>query len=238
MAGRRKAPLIGITADSGEINKKRAYFAYRSYADAVERYKGIPVLVTYTASVRELADRIDGLVITGGDFDIPPALYGEEPSVQLREMPERTAFESALYIESLKKGIPVLGVCGGCQLINVIAGGSLHQDIERQLSSRNDRLLDHVRGTHRIAIEPHTMLYTILRRKRAVTNTSHHQAIKEAGRGVMVSARADDGVPEAIELKDFPDVLGVQWHPERMGAGMLSIYGWLVGRAAEYGKPG
>ncbi len=234
MDRKRKAPLIGITPDSDEVHDKRAYFVYRSYADAVEKYGGIPVLLTYTSGVKELADWMDGLVITGGNFDIPPAMYGEEPLARLREMPERTAFESALYLESLKRRLPVLGICGGCQLINVVAGGSLYQDIAHQSRPRGGHPVDHARGTHRIAVGPHTTLAQVLKRTRALTNTSHHQAVKDAGRGVVVSAHASDGVPEAIELNEFPNVLGVQWHPERMGAGMLSIYGWLVARAREY----
>lgn len=227
MRGTRKPPFIGITADVRELNKKQAYVVYRSYADAVEKENGLPVFIPYTGRVKDLVDRIDGLVITGGDFDIPPAMYGEEPVMDLRTVPERTAFESAVYTESLKKGIPVLGVCGGCQLINVLAGGSLYQDIKKQVS----KSLDHGKGEHRVCVSHGTILHNILVQNKTMTNSSHHQAVKEPGRGVIVSARSDDGIVEAIELKDYRNVLGMQWHPERMGQDMLLIYRWLVTKA-------
>ncbi len=217
-------PLIGVTSDITGINNKQAYFAYKAYTDAIEKSNGIPVLLTYTNYVKILACRLAGLVITGGDFDIPPAMYGEQPIMSLKKMHERTAFESAIYIEALKKGIPVLGVCGGMQLINVIAGGSLYQDIKIQVPKSHN----HSKGEHGIVIEHHTILHTLIKQDKTKTNTSHHQAIKEPGRGITVSAIADDGIIEAVEPKDFPNVLGVQWHPERMGEDMLSIYEWLV----------
>ncbi len=221
-------PFIGITADSGEINGRSAYFVYRAYADAVDQCKGIPVLLTHTAGIKFLADRLDGLVITGGDFDIPPAMYGEQPVMQLKTMPERTAFESAVYIESLKRGIPVLGVCGGMQLMNVIAGGSLYQDIKTQVHTSPGYQIDHSKGSHGIILESNTLLKGIIKQDKTTINTSHHQAVKEPGKGVIVCARSEDGIAEAIELKDFPNVLGVQWHPERMDQGMLSLYRWLI----------
>ncbi len=231
MERERKFPLIGVTADTGEINGRPSFFIYKAYTRAIELAGGMPVLLTETAQAPDLVDRIDGLVISGGNFDIPPALYGEDPIMELLTLPERTAFEAALYIASLKKGIPVLGICGGCQLINVIAGGSLYQDLRMQAPKSRD----HSQGMHEAVIEPHTTLHTILGQDSVVTNTSHHQAVREPGRDIIVSAKADDGIIEAIEHKDFAHVLGIQWHPERMGEDMLRIYRWLVAAAK---KPG
>ena len=228
MQNQKGMPLIGITSDIQTFNDKQAYFVYKAYTDAIERFNGIPVLLTYTNYVNELVNKIDGLVITGGDFDIPPAMYGEEAIVPVKTLPQRTAFEPAVYIEALKKGIPVLGVCGGMQLINVVAGGTLYQDIKLQLKTN----IDHSSGTHNVIIEKKdTILQGIIKKHNLITNTSHHQSVKEPGEGVVASARAEDGVIEAIELKDFPYVLGVQWHPERMENDMLSIYQWLVVQA-------
>ncbi len=230
MLKEKRMPLIGITSDSREINDKQAYFVYKAYADAVEKCNGIPVLITYTANAKALVDRIDGLIVTGGGFDIPPAMYGEEPIMPLKTIPERTAFESAVYIESLKKDIPVLGICGGMQLINVIAGGSLYQDIKKQVPYSRD----HTKGEHVISITHGSLFSRIIRQNRPTTNTSHHQSIKEPGKGIAVSAKADDGIIEAIELKDFKKVLGIQWHPERMGQDMLQIYQWFVTMAQKF----
>jgi putative glutamine amidotransferase len=224
MGHEKKSPFIGITADAGEINNRPSFFIYKAYTQAVEHAGGIPVLLAGTAKTRELVERIDGLVITGGNFDISPALYGEQPIMDLQIVPERTAFEAAVYLESLKRGIPVLGVCGGCQLINVIAGGSLYQDINAQMQTS----LDHTKGSHGVTVESNTMLRSILGQDRTTVNTSHHQAVKTPGKDIIVSAKADDGIIEAVEHRDFPDVLGVQWHPERMGEDMQQIYKWLV----------
>jgi putative glutamine amidotransferase len=228
MEALRKIPLIGITADTGDINSRPSYFIYKAYILAVERAGGIPVLLTETPQVHDLVGRLDGLVISGGNFDISPALYGEAPLMNLVTLPDRTAFEAAVYIESLIKGVPVLGICGGCQLINVIAGGSLYQDIKLQVPASRD----HTQGEHLVVIEPRTTLHSILGQDSTPANTSHHQAVREPGRDIIVSARAGDGVIEAIEHRDFPNVLGIQWHPERMDQDMQGIYRWLVAQAS------
>ncbi|MCL4477606.1 MAG: gamma-glutamyl-gamma-aminobutyrate hydrolase family protein [Deltaproteobacteria bacterium] len=223
----KKHPLIGITVDLGKINDKNAYFVYRSYADAVEQCGGIPILLVYTKAVTAMVKRIDGLVITGGGFDIPPSMYGENNIYNLKTNPERTGFESQLLMEALKRHIPVLGVCGGMQLINVISGGSLYQDIKTQIP----HALNHSSGEHEINIEQNTLLYSIINNQNILINTSHHQSVKEPGNGVIISAKSSDGVAEAIELSYYPDVVGVQWHPERIQDN--SVYEWLVKRAAE-----
>lgn len=227
MERERKFPLIGITADTGEINGRPSFFIYKAYTRAVELAGGMPVLFTETTRSTDLVDRIDGLVISGGNFDIPPALYGEEPIMELITVPERTAFEAAVYIASLKKGIPVLGICGGCQIINVIAGGSLYQDLAQQAPHSSN----HTQGMHEVVIEHNTLLHGILGKDSTPANSSHHQAVREPGKDIVVCARAGDGVIEAIEHRDFPNVLGIQWHPERMDEEMLRIYRWLVDTA-------
>ncbi|MGB9736070.1 MAG: gamma-glutamyl-gamma-aminobutyrate hydrolase family protein [bacterium] len=224
MSKKKTKPIVGITPDRKDINNRRAYFTYKAYVDAIEESNGIPIILTYTGNAKALIEQIDGLLITGGNFDIPPEMYGEKPILPLKTIKERTLFESNIYIEALKKGIPVLGVCGGMQLINVIAGGSLYQDIKTQIKTN----IDHGNGTHQVNIKPRSILHKILRQSRLTTNTSHHQAIKKPGKGVIVSARAVDGIIEAIELKEFPDVIGVQWHPERMQENVNLIYRWLV----------
>jgi len=225
-------PLIGITSDSTEINGRETYFVYTAYANAVKQCNGIPVLLVNTKAAGFTVERIDGLVIAGGDFDIPAAMYGEDAVVETKTCPERTRFESEVYTESLKRGIPVLGICGGMQLINVIAGGSLFQDIKKRVPDS----LDHLHGNHEIILKSGTLLSGIIKQNRIITNTNHHQSVKKTGKGVIVSAKAEDGIIEAIELKDFPGILGVQWHPERMDAEMLSIYRWLITQALKYRK--
>lgn len=224
MLKKNRKPIIGVTSDVKVINGRQAYFVYNAYMHAIEKSNGLAVILPYTHNVKTLVEHLDGILITGGGFDIPPEMYGEKPILPLKTLETRTLFESILYIEALKKHIPILGICGGMQLINVIAGGKLYQDIKIQAKTK----IDHRKGTHNVNIKLGSTLHKILNQTRLVTNTSHHQAIKKLGRGVVVSAKADDDVIEAIELRDFPNVIGVQWHPERMDQNSYLIYKWLV----------
>jgi putative glutamine amidotransferase len=218
-------PLIGITADVADpaSNGKFADSCLvlpQRYLVAIERAGAVPVVLPNQpgiANIRRILEMIDGLVLSGGDFDIHPRYYREKPIEQLGTIkPRRTEFELEIADAAMNRNLPVLGICGGAQAINVALGGSLYQDIAAELghtgvvehTSRNPQ-----RG-HAVRIKPGTKLSQILRRARVTVNTSHHQSVKKLGRGLLVNAVADDGVIEGIESTRHLFVLGVQWHPE------------------------
>jgi len=223
-----------VTPDFDESSPPR-YVLKRSYADAVLAAGGIPLVPAYGAPVPELVSWADAVVVTGGAFDIDPSAYGEERREACGPAKdERTRFERALLEEALARRLPVLGVCGGMQLLNVVRGGSLHQDIGAEVEGA----LEHEQKTpaaHAIEIVPGTRLAAAAScADGALTvNSTHHQAVKRVGEGLIVSAWAPDGVVEAIEDPALPFVVGVQWHPEQLaGSGWnMAIYRQLVAAA-------
>jgi putative glutamine amidotransferase len=217
------APVIGITADvldSENPEHEPALFLPQRYCRAVQEAGGVPLILPYSnspAAIRRVIERIDGLLISGGNFDIHPSHYGEQPLNGLGEIRHaRTDFELKLLCVALKSDLPVLGICGGAQAINVALGGSLYQDIatqvptagEHQQSARKET------GGHRVTIRRGTQLERILQRRAVEANTTHHQAVKALGRGLVVNATADDGMIEGIESRGHTFALGIQWHPE------------------------
>ncbi|HBT48031.1 MAG TPA: peptidase C26 [Peptococcaceae bacterium] len=211
------APVIGLTCD-GDLENRR-FFLNRAYVEAVSRAGGIPLILP--PGPREAAERyldiIDGLLLTGGG-DIDPVFFGQEPREGLgRVLPERDEFELTLTRRALQLGTPILALCRGMQTLNVAAGGTLYQDIAREVpgswqhSQRKPRCYPH----HTVEILSDTLLATILGPKARV-NSMHHQAIREPGEGLRVSALAGDGIIEAVEGTVGSFVLGVQWHPEEL----------------------
>lgn len=231
-----RRPRIGLTLDLDEA--RRRYLLPRAYADAVLAAGGLPVPIPYGAGVAGAYLALcHGLVLTGGAFDIPPERYGEERSERCGpSKPERTAFEAALCEAALEGRMPLLGVCGGMQLMNVVRGGTLWQDLGSQLGVRG-----HDRGgaseppVHDVQVVPGTALARTVGVEPLRVGSSHHQAVHAAGAGVLVSARAPDGVVEALELPDQPFAVGVQWHPERQLADprQLALWRGLVSAAED-----
>lgn len=215
---RSRKPRIGITCDVGD-RPEGLHRLRREYVEAIFDLGGLPLLLPALPDVGErevsgLADPLDGVLISGGGHDVDPSHYGESPLCELPLNPLRTHFELLLAQEAVRREIPTLGVCGGCQVLNVAAGGTLYQDLPRQVPGALPHRADRS-ARHEVAVEPRSLLGEILHRRRLKVNTSHHQAIKEVGPGFQVSARAPDGVIEAIERRK-PFVLGVQWHPENL----------------------
>lgn len=215
-------PLIGITLDveyTGSFSKYPAYAQRRNYCEQVAQAGGIPLLLPYHPEyIDQYAHRLDGLLLTGGRFDVPPTFYGEEDVHETVSLiPDRSEFEFALAkaMYDLKK--PILGICGGMQLMNVIFGGTLIQHIPHAIEDclpheqPNPR---HEPG-HVIEIVPGSRLHQIAQKNQADVNSAHHQAIKTVADRFIVNARAEDGVIEGIEYEDPSHfLLGVQWHPE------------------------
>lgn len=222
-----KTPLIGITPDvrttrSGPSGNKGdpMIFLEGRYARAIVEAGGIPMVLPVTSSLRtilETMERLDGILVTGGNFDIHPRIYGEESLEALGEVKEeRTQFELDLISFALERDFPLLGVCGGEQAINVALGGSLYQDITTQIPDAVEHQQGALKeqGGHQIKIHDGTMLRQIVGGDTLEVNTTHHQAVKKLGAGLIVNATAEDGIIEGIESQDHSFVLGVQWHPE------------------------
>ena len=223
-------PLIGITSvyEPAKGDKAAETTAGFAYAAAVAANGGVPVVLPTIDDEEVLQtylEVLDGLVLIGGD-DIPPEAYGEKPheTVQLLTK-ERYDFERKLIARWLAGGKPLLGVCLGMQVTNVVSGGTMIQDIPSEVGAK----VNH-RVYHRVQIEAPSTLAKILGAREAKVLSNHHQAVDGLGRGLRVIARSEDGVVEALERTDGPFGLFVQWHPEAMTdlAHRNAIYGALV----------
>ena len=210
-------PTIGITTSVDE----RGFFSLRpEYARAVEKAGGLPLLLAPAAPAEAAAllDRLDGIVLSGGS-DIDPAIYGEAPHPTSRWVRERDDFELALAREAVARDRPLLAICRGQQVLNVALGGTLVQDIPSQLPSAGPHYPKDVprwEPAHDVEILPGTRLRAIVGQDVLTVNSFHHQAVRDVGPGLRVSARGTDGVIEAVESEGHRFVVGVQWHPEAM----------------------
>jgi putative glutamine amidotransferase len=224
-------PAIGVTLDSeppGGYAKQPWYALRENYCDVLAEAGGVPLALPHEPDlVEDYLARLDGLVITGGAFDIDPALYGageRHPTVRLKE--RRTRFEWAITEGALARDLPILGICGGQQLLNVVLGGSLIQHIPDAVPDAlpHEQPNPRTEPGHEVLVEPGTLLHRLTRAERLLVNSAHHQAAETVGPSIVVSGRAPDGVIEAIEDPRRSFCLGVQWHPEyRIGAGDTAI---------------
>lgn len=218
-------PLIGITLDIQQVVNSRGvrekrYWLKRAMVAAVENAGGEPFALPFIGTrqrARSVIGALDGLLISGGDFDIDPKYYGEKRHKKCGPaVAERTKSELLLLTEAVAARKPVLGICGGCQLINVYFGGSLYQDIPAQKKNAlaHSQLQPHARTSHRVSITAKTRLAAVTGVASLAVNSTHHQAVKIPGRGLLPSAAAADGIIEGIEAADGRFIVGVQWHPE------------------------
>ena len=215
-----RAPLILITSiprsvmTTLDVEMPNAT-AHQRFGELVAAVGALPVVSDAWSAPEDLIEHVAGVVINGGT-DVAPERYGAvrlpttDPADERRD-----TFELGLAHAAIARGIPVLGICRGMQVLNVALGGTLVQD----LSTRTD-VEHYVRdpydcAVHEIAIEPDSLLARAIGRDRTGVNTVHHQAVDRLGDGLRVTARADDGTIEAIE-HDSGRVMGVQWHPEFM----------------------
>jgi putative glutamine amidotransferase len=186
----------------------------RTYSLAVQRAGGVALILPPDDSVAEapdeLLDLLDGLILAGGS-DIDPTSYGAKPHPETKNTwPERDRFEIALGTRALERDMPVLGICRGMEMLNVIQGGTLNQHLGLELHRHTPGVFT----DHRVELQPGSLAARVVGSDTTEVKSAHHQGVEELGEGVAVSGHADDGVVEAIELPDRSFAVGVLWHPE------------------------
>ncbi|MCH9754165.1 MAG: gamma-glutamyl-gamma-aminobutyrate hydrolase family protein [Alphaproteobacteria bacterium] len=220
-----KKPIIGIVLDYETRQEKEGgysnypWYALRTdYSNAVANSGGVPVLIPYHSElIKHYLEYCDGFIFPGGEYDIHPSYYGEEPDPKTTiSNNERTNFEISLLRKVLEEDKPMLGICAGEQLLNVVLGGTLYQDISSCMKTK----INHKPGgetnqnRHFIDIREGSLLHRITGKDRYKVNSHHHQAVNKLGEGLIISAQAEDGVIEAIERTKSRFCIGVEWHPE------------------------
>ncbi|HET6965519.1 MAG TPA: gamma-glutamyl-gamma-aminobutyrate hydrolase family protein [Acidimicrobiales bacterium] len=229
------SPLIGVSAGRVPAGNRTLDGADRDYSRAVQIAGGTPVILPATTGtdLRALVGRIDGLLLSGGG-DVDPARYGAAPAPETGGVDhDRDEVELEMLAAALDRGIPVLGVCRGCQVVNVALGGTLHQHVPGVTD------LDHLHReprdwlAHTVSVEKGSRLHEVVGLEEMEVNSIHHQAVQRLGRSLRAVACAPDGLVEAIEDPHRP-LLAVQWHPESLvpAAPHLALFRWLTGAAA------
>ena len=236
-----KLPIIGI---SGAHNSDGAALVSSTYINSVLRAGGVPVVLPINDRpevLEKMISMIDALIMTGGEDVDPLKNYNEEPIPGLEGInPTRDAFDIALVKLAAERGIPILGICRGHQLINVAFGGTLYQDLPSQVKTG---LIKHRQqapswyGTHRVELDKNSVLAKILAKTSVVTNSFHHQAVKDVAPGFTVTGRTNDGVVEAMEMTGNPRIFSVQFHPEAPTSHgsdeLLPIFAYLIEMAGK-----
>lgn len=213
-------PLIGITMNLETQPSRTINMLDQDYGKAVVKAGGIPVpILSIKGSAPDLIRHLDGFIFTGGD-DIDPRFYKEKPLADARMTisPDgRTRFEIELFKAAVKAKKPLLAICYGAQLANVVLGGRLYQDIGQQVSHpiKHRPARPGEKVFHDVDILEGTMLSRILGAPRIRVRSAHHQSVKNPGRGLHLSAVARDRVIEALEPRTNQFLIAIQWHPEK-----------------------
>lgn len=232
-------PRIGITPDINDLAAPETEYVVRqNYADAISKAGGLPFLLPYREHVDDYLDAIDGLLVTGGMFDIDPALYGQAARKDYVMKPARTDFERGLIEGALSRAMPVVGICNGMQLLAVCLGGELVQDIPTEIDGALEHKPDQSASIahHRIEISGTSRHLQMPRGEVHEVNSVHHQSVLPSD-AYQVLAVSPDGVVEALEKKDGGFAVGVQWHPEYGVADIDAlIFDALLAKAREYSQ--
>lgn len=214
-------PVIGLT-HSIQQDEKRLTMPM-SYSNVIREAGGIPILLPITRDeevIAAYAQLVDGILFSGGE-DVDPSYFGEDQLWSCGDvMPLRDEFELKLcrFLVENHPTKPVLGICRGEQVLNVAMGGTLYQDLKTQrpdcIAHQQHQIAPYT--SHKVYLEANSYLQNIYGSANIATNTFHHQAVKDIAPGLVVTARASDGVIEGIENPNHPYFIGVQWHPERL----------------------
>ncbi len=235
-------PLIGINPNYFENEDCYWQATKEFYSDVVWSEGGIPVTLHYPTDdygVKEIADKIDGLVIVGAP-DLPVKIYnGQQPDTDEYEImhPKRELFDRAIFLEVKKKQKPILATCAGLQHINVIYGGTLYEDLPNSFKSTIEHYL--VNGnysTHTVNLESGSLVHQVMKTSCPSVSSTHHQGIRKLGQGLKAVGWSSDGLIEAIEDVLNPQAfIAVQWHPELMPESQeqMHLFRWLVKMAGK-----
>jgi gamma-glutamyl-gamma-aminobutyrate hydrolase PuuD len=210
-----------------------------NYIEAIARAGGAPVILPCfddKDAIRAIVRTADGILLTGGG-DVVSLAYGAEPHIKSKgQDPVRDEMEIEVTRLAIEMELPILGICRGVQLLNVVLGGTLLQDIPSEVPDAVKHYSEgaHTVLLHNVDIEEDSLLARILKTDSMAINTWHHQAVKDLGRGLRVNCRARDGVIEGVEAADGRPILGVQWHPEEAAATyprFQTFFDWIVREA-------
>lgn len=244
-----RQPVIGLTGNFADGDARLCEQYYMS----VVRAGGTPVIIPPVADkdvIINTLDKIDGLVLTGGG-DINPLWAGEEPSPRLHGINHMRDKAELLTVRlAYNRQIPMLGICRGIQTLVTALDGEVNQDIAESFAAahgagraaaaaghsliKHSQDADRSEPTHTVRISRESVLYSLYKTETLAVNSIHHQAVRASGRRFSVSAKAPDGVIEAIESSEFKPFIGVQWHPEWLGESGQVLFRWLVDRAREF----
>ena len=236
----KKAPVIGITGNVNEGNLT----LLSGYFNSIIAAGGIPMVIPPyedTDLMIEMLDRIDGLLLSGG-ADVNPLFLNEEPVEALHNInPWRDRQELLLTRLAANRQIPILGICRGIQVMTAALGGTLYQDIDTQSEGphiKHSQDLDRSYASHTVTLEPDSILAQLFQTEKMAVNSFHHQAVREPAPGFRVTARATDGVIEAVESTEYKSMIGVQWHPETFIVNhdeyMIPLFQWLINEANSF----
>lgn len=226
-------PVVGLTGNFSDIDVTlRAVYHHQ-----IVKAGGVPVVLPPVADVRVIADtleRVDALVFTGGG-DHNPLWYGQEPIPQLHHInKERDEAELVMTRLAYQRQIPMLGICRGIQTLAIALGGQVAQDI--QATVKHDQDADRSEPTHTVTLAEDSLLRGLYRKDSLLVNSFHHQAVSDPGTRFRVTAKAADGIIEAMESQEGKSIIGVQWHPEWLGDEGQPLFRWLVERAEEFAQ--
>ena len=239
-------PIIGILGNTykttpAKFSSSKREYVNSDYVEAVLNNGGMPIAVPSVSMLDDPESALsfcDGILVPGGE-DVSPWYYGEEPSPGIQTIrPESDEAWMAAGRYALEKKIPMLGICKGIQFLNVLCGGTLYQDLylQREGSILHMQSLERSYLFHHVDIRKDTYLAGILGEGKHAVNSMHHQAVRELGRNLTVSAVAPDGTVEAIESSDV-QIVAVQWHPEGLihtAPEMNKLFADLVRRSEAY----